>query len=339
MRWGTLVCGTCLVPGVLLIAGCREIDIPPAGSYSEVVLVTEEGAQDPVVRYIQPYLSRTIDYIVEQDKEFEVTHVKASELAEVPSAKNILFCGVADPLTDVGQRIVSLLGESAYQKVLANKANIFKKEDVPAAGQLTVIVTGSSSEVLARVIEERGNEIAETIESSCRRRLREFLLRYEDKDLTRYLYQKYGFTIRVPTLYRLLSEGPSPQGIELLRDAPARLLGVFWVDWKETPTLADARALFDVRARYVWQRYNGDVMDSTRVRTSLARLGEYPAIKLEGYWSNSNAVAGGFFETYFIHRDADDLLWAVDLLVYAPGLPKHPLFRELEALAETFRLH
>jgi hypothetical protein len=328
----------CLVLSILLIAGCREIDIPPAGSYSEIVLVTEEGAGDPVVQHIQPYLSRKIDYIVEKDRQFEVTQVKASELAVVPSAKNVVICGVADPLTDVGRHIVSLLGESAHQKVLANQANIFKKENLPSAGQLTVIVTGSSMEDLARVLEERGDEIGETIESSCRHRLRQYLLQYEDKDLTRYLYQTYGFTIHVPTLYRLLSEGPSPQGIELLREGPARLLGVFWLDWKDAPTLKDSGALFEARSRYVWQRYNGDVMDSTRVKTSLARLGDYPAIKMEGYWDNSNAVAGGYFQTYFIHSDSDDLLWAIDMLAYAPGLPKHSLFRELLALGETFRL-
>ena len=29
-------------------------------------------------------------------------------------------------------------------------------------------------------------------------------------------------------------------------------------------------------------------------------------------------------------------MWVVDLLVYAPGLEKHPHFRELHAIAETF---
>ena len=58
---------------------------------------------------------------------------------------------------------------------------------------------------------------------------------------------------------------------------------------------------------------------------------------MEGYWSNTNDVAGGFYKTYFVHDERERLLWAVDLLVYAPGVPKHPLFRELLALAETFR--
>ena len=87
----------------------------------------------------------------------------------------------------------------------------------------------------------------------------------------------------------------------------------------------------------MYQRYDGDLMDSTRVRFSYDRLGDYPVVRMEGYWSNSRSLAGGYYKTYFVHDKKEGLLWAVDLVVYAPGLPKHPHFRELLALAETFR--
>jgi hypothetical protein len=138
-------------------------------------------------------------------------------------------------------------------------------------------------------------------------------------------------------LYRLLSEKSQPPGIELLRDGPARLLGIYWLDWNRELTLADSTALYDARAKYVWERYDGDVMDSTRVEFKKDRLGEYPAIRMEGYWSNTHALAGGYYKTWFVYEERDRLLWAIDILVFAPGLPKHPHFRELQALAETFR--
>jgi hypothetical protein len=78
-------------------------------------------------------------------------------------------------------------------------------------------------------------------------------------------------------------------------------------------------------------------MDSTRVAFSLDRLGDLPAVRMEGYWSNSKSLAGGYYKTYFVFEEVERLLWVVDLLVYAPGLPKHPHFRELLAIAETFR--
>jgi len=318
-------------------SGCIETDIPPAGSYSEVLLVTEEGARDPLAKELAPYLAKTIDYYVSDDVQFKVQHAKAAEVDAVPYVKNIVFCGAATPVSDIGRRITTLLGVAGVERVTSGQANILKRQDLPGPGQLTLIVTAGSNEALYQVIAERGDEVAQALEQSCRERLRKYLLENKKSDLTRRLQQKYGFTIEVPELYRLQSEEPEPPGVELLRDGPARSLGIFWLDWEHVPTVKDREKLFAARASYVFERYDGDLMDSTRVAFSADRLGDYPALKMEGYWSNSRSVAGGYYRTFFVFEESERLLWAVDLLVYAPGLPKHPHFRELLAVAETFR--
>ncbi|MFQ5510549.1 MAG: DUF4837 family protein [Candidatus Krumholzibacteriia bacterium] len=317
--------------------GCIETDIPPAGSYSEVLVVTEDGRGGALARDVRRHLATRLDYYISEEVQFKVQDIRGSELTANPYFKNIVLCGVASPLTHTGGHIVSLLGPEAVERAIAGKANIFKKEDLPGKGQVTVIVTGSSEEMIRQVLRERGHEVNEALERSCRRRLRGYLLGKKDSDLTRQLQRKYGFTIKVPTLYTLLSDEPDPPGIELMRDGPPRLLGIFWLDWDTTPTVKHEKELFDIRREYVYRRYDGDVMDSTRVRFSNGRLGDNPAVKMEGYWSNSRSVAGGYFESYFVYDEREKLLWVVDLLVYAPGLPKHPHFRELLALAETFR--
>ncbi len=321
----------------VLSAGCLELDIPPAGSYSKVLLVTEEGVNDPFARQLEPHLTKLIDFYVGEESPFEVENIRAEALVEIPAVKNVVFCGVANPVTDIGRNIMSQLGDGAVDKVRSGEANIFRRENLPGPGQLTVIVTAASASELAELIDVRGDEVTATIEESCRNRLRHYLLKHENKEITKRLRETYGFTIQVPVLYQLLSEKSDPPGIELLREGPARLLGVFWLDWNHEPTLADSTALFKARAHYVWERYDADVMDSTRVAFSRDRLDKYPALKMEGYWSNSRALAGGFYKTFFVYEERDRLLWAIDILVFAPGLPKQPHFRELQALAETFR--
>ncbi len=321
----------------IAVAGCIETDIPPAGSYSEVLVVTEGGRNDPLARALRPHLARRLDYFISEETQFKLQNLRASELTANPYFKNIILCGPASPTTLVGSHIVSLLGPEAVEKARAGTANIFRKEDLPGVGQVTIIITGASEEMIFDVLRERGHEVNDVLEQSCRRRLQNYLLGKKDSDLTRQLYQKYGFTIKVPTLYTLLSDEPDPPGIELLRDGPSRVLGIFWLDWDTTPTVKEGQELFGIREDYVYRRYDGDTMDSTRVRFSYGRLGEYPAVKMEGYWSNSRSTAGGYYRSYFVYDEREKLLWVVDLLVYAPGVPKHPLFRELLALAETFR--
>ncbi len=321
----------------LLVCGCLEMDTPPAGSYSEVLIVSEDGSEDVAARALASRLTRTIDYYIDQERAFTVTHIRAADLLDVPAVKNIVVCGVASPVTSVGRYIVSQLGRAAVAEANAGEANVFERENLPGPGQLTVVVTAAKSDDLGEVIESRGDQVVETIEASCRARLRRHLLRYEDKQITRKIRETYGFVVQVPAEYRLLGGKPDPPGIELLRDGPARLLGVFWVDWDHPPALEDSLALYRTRAKYVWERYDGDVMDSTRVDYKLSRLGEYTAVEMSGYWGNSRALAGGYYETFFVYDESAKLLWCVDLLAFAPGLPKHLQFRELLALAETFR--
>lgn len=328
-----------LIP-LLLLSGCLETSIPPAGSYSDVLLVTEEGLNDPLAAEMERALAKTIDYYVDTDVQFNVKFAQAENIDAVPYIKNIVFCGVADPNSVVGSDIRDMLGAPGMAKVHAG-GHIFKKDDLPTAGQLTMIVTGESVEDIVEAIHDKGDEIRDAIEESCRRRIRHYLLKDHNEALTRRLRQEYGFTIEVPTLYDIQSEASKPPGIEFLRNGPSRSLGIFWADWRTPPSIetdAGRDALFRLRADYVRVRYDGDTMDSTRVAFRESRLGKYPAIVMEGYWSNARSVAGGFYRTYFVYSESEDLMWVVDTLVYAPGLPKHPLFRELLAIAETFRL-
>ncbi len=322
---------------LLNLAGCREMALPPAGSYSEILLVTDDGRESPFVPQILPWLAREHDYVLDKEKSFSVSVAEAAEFDEMLSVKNIVICGVANPLTSVGKHITTLIGEEGVERVRRGGASILKRENLPGPGQLTVIVTATTEGELERVIAQRGRELEDIIEESCRKRLRRFLLSYPNREVTDYLHQTYGFVVEVPTLYKLFGEGPRPPGIELLREKPTRLLGIFWVDRKTAPTLSDKETLFEIREKYVWERYDKDAMDSTRVWFSETHLGEYPAVKMEGYWYNTKATAGGYYQTFFVYQEVQQLLWVVDLLVYAPGFPKHPHFRELHALAETFR--
>ena len=321
----------------VVVCGRLETAAQPTSACSELLLVSEDGAQDPAARALSSYLTRAVDYYIAEEQAFAVVNVRAADLVGVPKAKNIVICGVANLVTDVGHYIMSTIGDAAVAQVRTDGAAIFKREDLPRSGQFTIVVTAISTEDLIKIIETRGEEVVEMIEASCRNRLRPSLLDHKNEELTRQLHDTYGFTIEVPRPYRLLSERPDPPGIELLCEAPARLLGIFWVDWDREPTLEDARALYTARAEYVWKRYDGDVMDSTRVRYKIARLGVYPALEMSGYWSNSRAVAGGCYDTFFVYQEREKLLWAVDLHAFAPGVPKHPLFRELRAVGETFR--
>jgi hypothetical protein len=245
---------------------------------------------------------------------------------------------VLDASNAVGGRIAHLLGEAGVDRVLAGEATILKKENVPLPGQLTLVITASTNDALREVLRARGGEIAEIIDASCRERLRRSLLQRRRAALSEELRRRWGFFLEIPTVYTLYNESEVPPGVELHRESPPRVLGVFWKEWDHAPSLYRTDELFDLRADYVRRQYDGDRMERDRARYAYVRLGEYTAVRMSGYWYNDTySMAGGYFETFFVWDPAAKLLWAVDGLIYAPGREKTSLVRELHALAETFR--
>jgi hypothetical protein len=306
-------------------------------SCSEVLLVTERGERDPAGLALAAILGRVIDYYVGGERAFEVSSVRIADLDRRPVATNVVICGVVGTGTETGRHIGTILGDEALARVRSQGSVVYQKDDLPGPGQLTVVVAAVSDPDLVKCVKNRGSEIAEILETGCCRRLRGYLEDRIDRALSRKLHDAYGFSLEVPESYEVLAEGGEPPGVQLLCEGPARLLGVSWLDWDRSPALADSARLFRVRAGYVWDAYDGDAMDSTRVSYRESRLGAYPAVEMSGYWSSSRSVAGGYYRTFFVYEPAEKLLWAVDLLVFAPGMPKHPLLRELRAIAESFR--
>ncbi len=323
---------------LLAAAGCREVAFPPAGSYSEVDLIVDGGRNGEWAPLLIPLIAAERDYFVGTEPVFRIMSVAAEPGVDPPTVKNIVLCGVLDGSTAVGGRIAHLLGEGGVKRVLSGEATILKRENVPLPGQLTLIITAATPEALRETLRERAEEIPEVIDASCRERLRRHLLQRRRAALSEELRRRWGFFIEIPTVYELYNESENPPGVELHRESPPRVLGVFWKEWERAPTLYDTDALFDFRADYVRRQYDGDRMERDRVRYAYVRFGAYTAVRMSGYWYNDEySLAGGYFDTYFVWSESEKLLWAVDCLVYAPGREKTSLIRELHAVAETFR--
>ena len=124
-----------------------------------------------------------------------------------------------------------------------------------------------------------------------------------------------------------------------MRIKPHRGLTVSWRYWdKDGVSLADSTELYKIRSELAWKMYDKDVMRRNLVKFSLTNLGPYEAVRMDGYWENSQDVYGGPFVCFFIYDKLKSKLWIVDCVVYAPGFNKHKLLRELISLAETFRI-
>ena len=102
------------------VSGCGDMAIPPAGSYSEILLVTEGGEQDEWTRRLTPVIARDINYYVDFEKQFRIVPIKASEMDDVPPYKNIVMQGTVTKMATDGTWLIDqlankYLGHESYQ--------------------------------------------------------------------------------------------------------------------------------------------------------------------------------------------------------------------------------
>lgn len=329
-----------IIPLALLaIFSCdKGSTFPPVGSYSDVMIVTESGKLDKLTESIVREIQHPVDYYTKEELQFRAKLVPAFELEKRPPSKNMILFGIVRQ-GEIGNLIEGFIGTDAVRKVLEGKTNIFRKLDYPYAGQLTLIVTAASSDRLREVVTSNGSMIRDIIEEANRDRLRNYLLKKEQVEITEELEARYKFTIRVPFLYELNQQRADVPAVELVRVKPHRGLTISWRRWDGGAiSLADSSSLYDIRAELAWEMYDKDIMRRDIVSFREDRLGDYLAIRMDGYWENSVGLYGGPYSCFFIFDNVQSRLWIVDTLVYGPGFDKHPLLRELRAVAETFDL-
>lgn len=335
------LCGSILA--ILLVAsfscGNRSSYLPPpAGSYSDVVLVTETGKVEGPAEVMVRELRHELDFYTRNEYQFNVKIVPAARLEDEIPVKNMVLFGIVGE-GRLGRYIEKFVGSSGVADVYAGRVGVFKKMNYPVEGQLTLIVTAASQEALERIAKAEAALIRDIIEVENRERLRNSLLKSENADLETILRSRYGFNLRVPSLYELGHEDPSIPAVEIWHTKPHRGLAFTCRAFDRSEVaLTDSSELYRMREDFAYRMYDKEVMRRELVKFYSTKLGPYPAVRMDGYWESSVDAYGGAFVSFFLVDRVKARLWLIDCVVFAPGTDKNELFRELISIAETFRL-
>ena len=328
-----------LIPLISLALACGEKRIVPAvGPYSDVYLFTEQGKRSALLDAFIATLSHPIEYVFEEENEFDVFLRNYEQFPGNRDRKNIILYARVDQRGGMLAHVQRLLGKDVLERVRREGQIVYYREDLFARDQdvYFLLANGAAGEEI--LLTRMASSLRDRMRESTRARMRDYLLNgRENKGGGKYLMQRYGFSLRFPGEYHLLQERPELGAIELHCEAPSRVLGVFWdSDYGAAPSVADSIRLLAFRGAVTDSLYGGDYLLAGSYSFSAVEQAGRPAVRLAGIWQNERDMTGGAFVTYFFWDERRSRLLALDLLLYAPGMAKHPYMRELEALATTF---
>jgi len=236
----------------------------------------------------------------------------------------------------VGNQIAKgILPKEKYEAAANDSVFIYSFEDLWAEGQTFILIAGTDLEAMKQNVLEQKAWIYQKFNQRYIRRYKEIVYRRgEEEQLSRKLWNKYRWTLRIQDKWMQLQEHPESKFIWLGAANPYRWVSVSWADGIITEWMT-ANGLFDKRQEI--GKYYGEISTDTKYLSHIfTNFGKWDALKMSGMWYHNTETKGGAFTTYAFYDNHSDRTYVVDMMIWNPGAQVMTPFRQMEIMASTF---
>ncbi len=335
--------GLGLVLGLLFLAGCGDRGgkgiFMAAGSYGDLAVVYSTEDLAPVARRFADEVNEKILFVIQAENRFSIDLYPASKWKLAKGYKNAIFLVDLQQSGPVAKETQKLISGSGWEKLHQGGGGLVQRKDPWSSYQLLVVAAAPGRNSLASLLHRYTGKIRETLERDSLDRIQR-RNRYHGlaNGLMNACWDTYGFYLEIPQEYQRTQQGHAGnQGLELMQKGPSRGITITWQDCPDPDKmLADRAYLLAMRTKMAHDFHHEELVTETLVwhEDGLPGVG---GIKLSGAWSGTDFAGGGPFWSYFLAVPEQKRIYCVDLLAYAPGMDKMMFFRQMEAIASTFK--
>ncbi|MGQ9602948.1 MAG: DUF4837 family protein [bacterium] len=323
-----------LLAFIVLAAGlslsCGEQMIAAFGSNSGIAIITDRRCEG-LARELKETLEREVQ-TVQREKWFEVEIFFFSGRREEFNHKNIIILDYLSPKSRLQGKIRTVAGKE-FDELRRGRKNFVVKYDLWAKGQVVVVLSAPERPALDLLLSQQPDRILELVDHCVQTRLnRALFYPGEQRMVSERLLEDYGWTLRLPSGYKVNEKFAKDGIVKILKDQPARMITI----WALGKSKEDDTSCLDLKKRLAWEYWDEDVVVEDGLKIENGKFAGNEATIISGKWENQKYTIGGIFETYCFECKECQCYYIVDLAVFAPGLTKLPLLRELRAIASTF---
>jgi len=362
----TLRASTLLFVALLLLvgilAGCGSGDYRPnaTGPEGQITVVMDttrwSGTVGEAVRAnIAPYVST----LPAPERAFDIRHVSLTSeqvFDNVKALKNIVFVAPLSDSTREASFMRSRLSEDAAEAVESGRTAVVAKPDLWRQSQRVFFVTAATPNGLIDALQSQGNRIRSAFHDITLVRMQDEMFdkgrQYALEDT---LMEHHGFAVNVQHDYQIaIDTTTADRGFVWLRrilSDTRRGLFVYYEDNADPSQLSPewAYATRDsLTKRYLQGNVGGFVKIDYRrpLQTENRDFLDRYAFATRGLWymvgENEDGGlfqfgGGGPFVSYAFYDQAQDRIYMIDGMVFAPGYDKRSFLRQMEVIARTFR--
>jgi uncharacterized protein DUF4837 len=326
--------------------GSNRLLVKASGTPGEIILVMDslqwngelgEAMRNTLQSYV-PGISRP-------EKLFTVRYIEPTLFNSVLNkAQNLIFVATMDSKTQGGQTVRNFLSKNYIPDHPDDF--ILSQKDIFASGQNALYLFSSTTEELTERINNNKSIIRNFFnQKENDRLLRALFTAKEEKAVSSYMTKTHGFSVRVPTGYRIEADDPA---FFWLRNVGQIDKNIFFSyrDYTSEEIFNNSN-LIGLRDSITFNNVFEDPEDSdSYVKVDTMNLeteyvttkinGQY-AKRIRGIWKANNLTIGGSFISYVFVDSTTNRLYYIDGFVIAPGKKKREAMRELDVILKTFR--
>ena len=323
----------------ILLFGCGDGKPDSVGPAQEILVLADPSEWErlePVVRDIFEKGLRT----PQVEKIFSIQHGRIEDIEPYKhlQRKILLVLSTIDADHETGYFLRSLLSEEVIDAVRTGKPGISIKHDVWADEQLLLVSSAMDVETLIEDLRGSSDRLYASVERARNERIAKLIYRYgEREDVTKQLAHKFGWQVRVPFGYRILEAKPDSGFVVLAKESPSRWCFVYWEDGIAPGTLTEDWVIAK-RDEITRRFFDQDRIAPGEVTSYETDFSGKLAIVLQGLWQNPKAYTGGPFKSYAFVDLEQDRFYFVDVGVFSPNKQKETYLRQLDLMANTFKM-
>lgn len=313
-----------------LLPSCSRRTVIATGESDDLVIVADPGVAPAALDTLVALVQTEVPWLLDEPS-FKTTVTTPATAKELLHRRHVLLLGVwgsGEVPGMAARRIAGLQpGEPTVLRI---------EEDVWAAGQIVALLVGRDEpEILAYLAAHRA-EILRRLDGAVVDRLARTLAENRDGAAAgAMLSERYGWSISPPSGYDLISSAAGEGFVFLRRVQPDRNI---FVSWRAGGgDLVTREFAVGARQELTRQYYDGDEIEWKRpFEADTVSFAGRTALRLSGWWANSRLIGGGPFRLHCFAVPEQGRVYLVDESLFAPGMDKMPLMRNLDAVAGTF---
>jgi hypothetical protein len=329
----------CLSIATMVTVSCGDQKPDSLGPAQELIVLAAESEWIQVEPHIRDIFEKELR-TPQVEKIYSVKHGRVEDIKSYQHLrrKNLMVLSTIDAQTPAGDFLRSLLSPDVVSSVRSGEAGISWKEDVWATEQLLMVATADNIDNLINGLRGETDRLYAQIEEARNKRIAKLIYRYGERDdVSQELADEFGWQVRVPFGYRILDAKPDSGFVLLAKDQPSRWFFVYWEDGVPAEKLTEDWVI-SKRNEITRRFFENDRIAPGEVEVFESDFSGKLAIVLQGLWENQEKWTGGPFKSYaFLDLELDRFFF-VDVGVYNPNKQKETYLRQLDLIANTFRM-